>query len=165
MSENETLDKRQVRIQCVDTPVGIATSITDVKTGEPISKAFRAVITIDVNDVNKAEITYYESDADGKLVVKDGDVVVSTAESIDPEVDITAFEVKPVPAPKHNGNLDAYKYGTDAKCYLIGSGVTIEMPGAEESCHLGAKQALSLLTWLEQERTTLERLAKEVLGD
>ncbi|GHO99539.1 hypothetical protein KSF_095870 [Reticulibacter mediterranei] len=90
----EAVFKRRVRIQCVGSSTGIATSIVDADTGEPISNVFRIVITIDVNDVNKAEITYHESNADGKLLVKDGDVVVSTAESVDPEVDITAFEVR-----------------------------------------------------------------------
>jgi hypothetical protein len=95
-SLNEASSGRRVRItndpQQLPTPFGV--SVVDARTGEPIPNVFRVVITIDVKDVNKAEITYYESDAAGKLVVKDNDVVVSTVESIDPEIDITAFEVR-----------------------------------------------------------------------
>lgn len=95
---SEAVFKRQVRIQCQPDKdcklLGIATAILDAETGDVITNVAKVVITLDPGDVNKAEITYYETDADGKLLMKDGDVVASTAESIDPEVDITAFEVK-----------------------------------------------------------------------
>lgn len=96
MSEEVLFTKRRVRIQCPPdrSPVGIGVSITDAETGELIAKVTRVVITLDAEDVNKAEITYYETDEYGKPIVKDDESVKHTVESIDPIVDITAFEVK-----------------------------------------------------------------------
>jgi hypothetical protein len=95
---NETVYNRRVRIQShpdKDKAVtGVGTSIVDAETGESIPNVFRIVITLDAEAINTAKITYYESDASGKTLVRDGDVVVRTVESIDPEVDITALEVE-----------------------------------------------------------------------
>lgn len=94
----ETVHERRVRIQShpdKDKAVaGMGTSIVDAETGEPIPHVFRVVITLDAEDINTAKITYYESDASGRLIVKDDDVVVRTVTSVNPEVDITAVEVK-----------------------------------------------------------------------
>ena len=57
--------------------------------------------------------------------------------------------------PKHDGNLgDRYSVAFDY------STIEIKDQGAEY-VGLSAKQALSLLAWLEQEREKLEQLAKE----
>jgi hypothetical protein len=60
---------------------------------------------------------------------------------------------------KHNGTLenDPYRGHTVAWHY---KGIEIKDENAEY-VGLSAKQALSLLAWLEQERNTLEQIAKE----
>jgi hypothetical protein len=155
-SLNEALSGRRVRItnDPQQPPTAFSVSVVDVRTSEPIPNVYRAVITIDVHDANKAEIFCYETDASGKLLVKDGDVVRSTVESNDPEVDITAFGVKPA-LEKHDGTLD--EHDTIHVYYNNFDGIAIS---AGEPVWLTAKQALSLFAWLQQEQPTLERLVK-----
>lgn len=69
----------------------------------------------------------------------------------------------PEPAPKHDGNLDRdgdakVQYGA---AYPGESGVYIIDTTDDDDVYLGAEQALSLLAWLKQEESELQRLAKE----
>jgi len=76
----------------------------------------------------------------------------------------------PIEHPKHDGNLDTYKSYMHADAEYHQADWTQEAAihihggyGDDESMsiYLDAQQALSLLTWLRQEETALEELAKE----
>jgi hypothetical protein len=171
---NDVFTNRRVRIQCpVETPNGIAASIVDVETGDEIPNVFRVVITVDAEDINKAEITYYESNEQGNLLVKDDAPVVQTVTTNNFETDIAAIETKLEPT-KHNGNLDDHdgRDGWHAAVELeddhsaSGWGKTVYIYGGYSQCEsssitLDPKQALSLLSWLQQEKPVLERLIQE----
>ncbi len=86
--------RRRVRIRCRhDLPHGACVSITDADTGEAIPHVAKIVLTLAADDINKAEITYYETDEAGRYIIKDGDVVERTEETADVDFDLSAFEV------------------------------------------------------------------------
>src|SRR5581483_2949374 len=96
---NEAITRRRVRIQSAPDKdkevVGWFVSIVDAETGEHIPRVARAVITLDAGDVNQVELVQYAVDEQGDLLTKVNDVVVQVMASNNPEVDITAFEVRP----------------------------------------------------------------------
>lgn len=68
--------------------------------------------------------------------------------------------------PKHDGKLDKYNevaYGDVYANLKLGWGYTrgILINGYDESISLEPKSALSLLAWLKQEETALEKLVEE----
>jgi len=64
---------------------------------------------------------------------------------------------------KHGGNLDDHEIAdTHAEVWLAQEGVRIEVYSEGGSVYLNARQALSLLAYLEQEKPTLEQLAKGI---
>lgn len=68
--------------------------------------------------------------------------------------------------PKHDGHLSS-DGGRVSYDWLAEFGIRIEgsyYDGLNDNVALMPKQALSLLAWLEQERETLEQMAKEQKG-
>ena len=76
-------------------------------------------------------------------------------------------ETSTQPTPQHNGKLDTREFsdGSHAECQIKQGGMVLEVSDSVGRTvmhsYLQPTQALSLLVWLEQERDTLERLAKE----
>jgi hypothetical protein len=69
----------------------------------------------------------------------------------------------PEPVLEHDGKLDDYTVSYSTVCTVWGQmeGVLLKCEGGPEQAGLTYKQGLSLLAWLQQEQTTLEKLAKE----
>lgn len=70
------------------------------------------------------------------------------------------------PALKHDGNLDKdgdakVQYGAS---YPGEQGIYVIETAESSSVYLNPEQALSLLSWLQQEKLTLEKLAKDEQG-
>ena len=85
--------KRRLRIECKpDEPVGRRTHIIDVETGEAITNVTSIVIYLNPREYNVAKLTYYEHNASGQPVVKDGEVVSGEVTIENPEIALTVWE-------------------------------------------------------------------------
>lgn len=62
---------------------------------------------------------------------------------------------------KHTGEIGKKRSRYEVHYAKPGSGILIESTGNGMDFFLFPSEALSLLAWLEQERTNLERLTKE----
>ena len=67
-------------------------SITDLETGEEIMNVLKAVITLDAREYNGVELTYAELDENGKIIIRDDDIVRKSLRLNFPEIAVTAFE-------------------------------------------------------------------------
>lgn len=89
--------KRRIRIQGKqDDLIGHSIQILDAETGDLIPNIAKVTIYLNPTDINKAELTYYETDGSGSLVVKDGKPVERVETTENPDVDLTAMEVEEV---------------------------------------------------------------------
>ena len=95
----KNLYKRRLRISSVNSgsTKGHATAIHDADTGEFIDGVTRIVITLSVNEVNEAEVTYFEVDNKGHIIVDPNDksnplMKTETVQNVEID-DITAFEI------------------------------------------------------------------------
>src|SRR5260221_135055 len=93
--------KRRIRIEGdLDRLDSRRMHITDIETGEAITNILAATIYLKAREVNeavitydiKADVVYAEHDEQGKLVVKDGDVVEKVNTLDNPVVRVSAFE-------------------------------------------------------------------------
>jgi hypothetical protein len=76
---------------------GYAMSVYDANTGEGITNVTSIMVGLSASGENKAEVTYNEHDVQGKMVMRDNDVVEATLAVENPEIDVTAQEVVPPP--------------------------------------------------------------------
>jgi hypothetical protein len=87
--------KRRVRIEGkLDDLKGYRLKIYDVETGEEITNVVKALIILDAREYNAVELTYAETDEQGKYIMQDGDIVRKTVRVHFPDIAITAFEVE-----------------------------------------------------------------------
>lgn len=85
--------KRRVRIEGkFDGLHSYHVHIIDVETGEMILNVAKAVITLIPGEYNAVELTYYDTNEDGKLVLKDGHPVPKHIRLNAPEFALTALE-------------------------------------------------------------------------
>jgi len=85
--------RRRIRIESdPNNLIGRRVIITDVETGEEIANVLKAVITLDAREYNGVELTYAETDSEGKIIIRDDDIVRKTLRLNFPEVAVTAEE-------------------------------------------------------------------------
>ena len=85
--------KRRIRIECKpDEPIGRRTHIIDVETGEDITNVTSVMIYLNSREYNVAKLIYYEHNASGQLVVKDGEPVSGEVTIENPEIALTVYE-------------------------------------------------------------------------
>ena len=62
---------------------------------------------------------------------------------------------------KHDGKLDACNEGVVRYGAMYPGDIGVYIDCAGDRVYISAKQSLSLLSWLQQEKPTLEKLAKD----
>lgn len=68
-------------------------TVQDIETGEDINNVFRATIFLDAQELSVAQLSYWETNEAGNLLVGDDDKVIEhTITTQNPEVDITVLE-------------------------------------------------------------------------
>ena len=86
------------RVRIIGTPgdtTGYNIEVRDAATNEPINNVFRADIVLDAKEQNAVKLSYYQTNEHGRMVTdEDGEPIKKTATFFNPEIDITAFEVK-----------------------------------------------------------------------
>lgn len=154
ITETQEAYMRPIRIECKPGSLaGVCVAITDRDTGELIPHVVRATIHLDATAINTAELTYYEADAQGKLIVKDDELVARTVTVEHPQVDITAME-------RRRASIGSYKCGYRWESASLRKAFLSIGIGKQTFVRLSPGDALELLTWLEQERANLEHLVR-----
>lgn len=93
MSHYDDAYKRRLRIVCKpENPTGYSVSITDLDTGKAVPNVCAAVIYLKPDKVNEVELTYWESDEQGRIIQVEDDVVVKRLRVNEPEIDLTVYE-------------------------------------------------------------------------
>ena len=75
---------------------------------------------------------------------------------------IKMCDCPPQPTSKHDGNLSRH---SSIEYYALKGRTWVRLCEGGETWVLSPAEALSLLSWLQQEKPTLDRLAKEWTGD
>lgn len=85
--------RRRIRIEGkLDDLKGYRLSVRDVETDEEIINVIKAVITLDAREYNGVELTYAETDENGKYIIQHGDIVQKRLRLNFPEISLTALE-------------------------------------------------------------------------
>lgn len=149
------LYRRNVRIACDPKAlIGTAVKITDADTGETIPGVFKAVVTLDALKTNQAEISYYETKADGAVRTGPNNEPVVHVETVaDPEVDITALERSHMDLGDGASVIALPNAAPDAS-YL-----SVRVVGDTGIARMTPTQALALLPWLKVSEADLQKAA------
>lgn len=85
--------RRRVRIECdPNQPHSHSVSVRDLDTGEIIPGVACVVIYLNPTKVNEAELTYWETDEQGRILLRDDKPIARKLRVEDLEVDISAYE-------------------------------------------------------------------------
>lgn len=150
------LYRRNVRIQSKpNDTLGYMVSITDAESGEIIPGVFKAVVTLDANEVNQVEMSYYETQKNGAPVVgSDHEPIIHTELVACAELDTTALE-RPKMDLGDGMSVNAWPNRTIGESYC-----RVHLFGKGNHMHMTPDQALALLAWLKVSEADLKTAAQ-----
>ena len=89
--------RRRIRVEGQPEDIkGYSLTARDTETHEQLLYIAEIDLHLSARSLSTATLTYYDVDVQGKLLIKDGEPVIKTATTNNPEVSLTALETMPL---------------------------------------------------------------------